>query len=41
MGIGTDVYVALAAEILFITILIGWAVTVNRREKGERKEEKG
>lgn len=35
MGVGTDVYVALVAETIFITLLIGWALVVNRKERGE------
>jgi len=32
-GIGADVYVTIAGEALFIALLIGWAVTKNRRQE--------
>jgi len=39
MGIGIDVYVALVGDSLFVALLIGWALTKNRR--GEPEEEDG
>lgn len=32
MGISTSVYVTLVVEVLSILLLIGWALTANRRE---------